>query len=86
MASRSNFVSNLRTDIQGFLTAMDTFRSLKRQWDALGYSGNIVSADLVGANADLAPADVANFISSMQAVDDFCTNNFHYSNLEKAKV
>lgn len=86
MASHANFVSNERAAVVAFLNAMDQLRALKRQWDTLGYSGNIVAGDLTGANADLVPADVANFIASAQAVDDFCTNNFHWANLEKART
>ena len=86
MASHANFISNERTAVVAFLEAMDTLRKYKRQWDTLGYSGNIVPGDLTGTNADLVAADIANFITSVQAIDDFCTNNFHWANLEKART
>lgn len=85
MAAKSNFVSAYRAQVVALVTAADNLRALKRQWDTLGFSGNINSSDLGGVNADLVTADIGNAITSAQAIDDFCTANFHWANLEKMK-
>lgn len=86
MATRGNFVSRLRSDVVALLSIINTVKQDDLQWQAEGYSGNIVAGDLTGANADLVPADVTNFIVSIEAVLNLLSanGNAHYTNLMKA--
>lgn len=91
MANHSNFVSRERAAVGQLVDALETLRTMKRQWDSLGWNAGTL-ADAVGngasagSNGDLAAADVVSFITSAQAIDDFCTTNFHWAILEKART
>lgn len=84
MATKGNFVSNLRLAVVEFLNSVEGIKTADLQWTAEGYAGTITQGDLIGANADLVPADISAAIVSIEAVVALLATG-HNTNLIKMK-
>lgn len=71
MAARaSDFVTELRQATTAMIDDLDKLRALRREWDAVGYSGTITAAGgFEGANADIDEAKLASVFTTLAALE-----------------
>lgn len=84
---RGNFVSQYRAQIQALLSTLANLRDLEIQYNAEAIGSVLVQGDLVGSNADLAPADFVAAVGSREAIEALLSanGNAHYTNLMKMR-
>lgn len=69
MANNSDFISTYRAATTRWLTALEDLLALKSQYTALDLGNTLTPPDFAGANSDLAPADIAAGVSSIDALN-----------------
>jgi hypothetical protein len=80
VAQRSDHVTMVRMEATRVLNALDGLNALRREWDALGFSSGITSADMTGANEGITPAQVASVYTTLDAFNSLMAAG-HATNL-----
>jgi hypothetical protein len=83
---KSDYITAQVTVVTQFLQNYQSFKTLRKQWDALGYGTTLKDSDFSGSNIHLSSTTLTAIIVSEQAITDLMEagGNAHLSNLYKA--
>lgn len=84
-SQKSDHVSEVRQTVTKLLEAQNQLAALRREWDALGLSSELVEEDMVGENAGLTPADIAAVYTTLGEIETLMAAG-HATNLYKVKL
>lgn len=86
MSRSKQFVSDTRQASIDLIASIDRMRALRREWDALGYSGTLDAAGVfTGDNADVTEPDIAAVIGTTLDAIDGLLQTGHYTNLYRLR-
>lgn len=86
MASKEDFVTQLRASVTKILSGMGDAKELLDHYTGLGYSdsANFESEDFQGVHPDITRADVVAAVGSIDALNTFLAGG-HRTNLERVR-
>lgn len=72
MANRkSDFITETRTVVDDLFDVLARIAALKREYDARGGSGFLVSGDFIGENADISEATFETAFGNLATINDY---------------
>lgn len=79
-AQKSNHVTRVRNAVTQWLAAQNELHDMRREWDALALSTELVEADFMGENEGLTPVEIAAVYTTLAAEDALMAQG-HSTNL-----
>ena len=77
MARKSDFITLARAEIKNLLKALDSIKSLNREYAANGSGVWLAAGDFSGANSDIAEADFETAFGNAATLDTYVsTQNY----------
>lgn len=85
MARKSDFVSEVRSDVKVLTEALDRLRNKQLEWNALDYGNTLLPEDLEGSSEGVVPADVGAVVFGTVDAFDAVLAAGHATNLYKLR-
>jgi len=85
-SGKANFIKIYRQTVADLIISLETLRSLRAEWDALGYSTGMADGDFFEENSGITAAEFATAVSSSGVLYDAFSGSGHDTNLYKVKA